>query len=298
MKKSFIFAFVAVVAMIAASCQPKVEAPKARFTAVVDGLTVTFTNASKDAESYAWDFGDGSAVSAEENPVHTYAEAGTYTVVLTAKNKGGENKASQAVVVEKKAWSIVIDGDFSDWDNLPADQLAKAVADENATLDGCKAIKFISNADYLYFYMQYDGTEDEVGVLDIFINIDDDPATGLNTWLWSPSGADVLFEGGTDVDTETGDELWWPDSFKAIGTEGWPWEELDPAPNIEHSAIKKLANGDKALEGRIMRASVPGFTACEVGVLVQGPGWTGEKGWLPETHVTEGSLPMLKVQLP
>ena len=135
MKKSFIFAFVAVVAMIAASCQPKVEAPKARFTAVVDGLVVTFTNASKDAESYAWDFGDGSAVSAEENPVHTYAEAGTYTVVLTAKNKGGENKASQAVVVEKKAWSIAIDGDFADWAELPADQLAQAVVDENATTD-------------------------------------------------------------------------------------------------------------------------------------------------------------------
>lgn len=297
MKKSFIFAFVAVVAMIAASCQPKVEAPKARFSAVIDGLVVTFTNASKDAESFAWDFGDGSEISAEENPVHTYAEAGSYTVVLTAKNAGGENKTSQVITVEKKAWAITIDGDFADWAELPDDQLAKADLDDNATTDGCKAIKFIANGDYLYFYIQYSGEEDEVGVLDLFINTDDDPATGMDTWLWSPSGADILFEGGTDVDTETGQELWWPDYFKSIGT-GWEWDTLDPAPNVVMSDIKKLANGDKALEGSIMRASIPGFNACEVGVLVQGPGWSGEKGWLPETHVTEGAAPMLKVQLP
>ena len=298
MKKSIIFAsLIAFMAIFATSCKENgAGAPKARFTYAADGLVVTFTNVSKDAESYAWDFGDGSEISAEANPVHTYAAAGTYKVVLTATNKAGSDKMEETLNLVAKAWSIAIDGNFADWESLPADLLAKAEVDENATTEACHVIKFISDADYLYFYMQYDGTEDEVGVLDIFINTDGDAATGMDTWLWTPSGADILFEGGTDIDTETGDELWWPDYFYSIGT-GWDWDTLDPAPNAEYSAIKTLANGDKAIEGRIMRASIPAFNSCELGVLVQGPGWTGEKGWLPETHVVDGAAPMLTVQL-
>ncbi len=48
-------------------------------------LQVTFTNFSQNAASYEWNFGDGQT-STEASPVHTYAAAGNYTVVLTAKN--------------------------------------------------------------------------------------------------------------------------------------------------------------------------------------------------------------------
>lgn len=60
-------------------------APKARFTHEADAdnyLMISFENESVDAETYAWDFGDGST-SNEESPVHTYAEVGMYKVVLT-----------------------------------------------------------------------------------------------------------------------------------------------------------------------------------------------------------------------
>ena len=104
MKKFFIFAsFIAAVAMFA-SCNNKGDKPKARFDYAIDGLTVTFTNMSKDAEEYVWEFGDGTLSSKEANPVHEYAEAGTYTVKLTAKNKAGENSTEQAITLEKKAW--------------------------------------------------------------------------------------------------------------------------------------------------------------------------------------------------
>ena len=296
MKKFFIFAsVVAVMALLATSCKPKVEAPKARFTYAVEDLTVTFTNMSKDAESYVWEFGDGTLFSEEKDPVHTYAEAGTYTVKLTAKNAGGENALEQTITLEKKGWSIKIDGDFSEWAELPEDLLAHAEVDDNASADGCTDIKFISDADYLYFYIQYSGEEGRVGVLDLFINTDGDPETGFQSWMWTPSGADILMEGATEAD-ESGVEMWWPDYFKSIGT-GWEWEGMDPAPTVEMSEIKKIANGDKAFEGRIMRASIPDFQKCLVGVLVQGPGWTGEEGWLPETDVLDGAKPMLEVKL-
>ncbi len=51
-------------------------------------LEVAFTNYSQDADTYSWDFGDGET-STEENPTHVFAEAGNYTVVLTASNSDG-----------------------------------------------------------------------------------------------------------------------------------------------------------------------------------------------------------------
>lgn len=47
---------------------------------------VSFINTSSNATMYQWDFGDGSPMSNEENPVHTYAESGTYTVTLLASS--------------------------------------------------------------------------------------------------------------------------------------------------------------------------------------------------------------------
>lgn len=66
--------------------------PIANFTAdVASGyapLTVTFTNLSKNATEWIWDFGDG-GTSTENNPVYTYLTSGTYTVKLTATNADG-----------------------------------------------------------------------------------------------------------------------------------------------------------------------------------------------------------------
>ncbi|MCP4538101.1 MAG: PKD domain-containing protein, partial [Chloroflexi bacterium] len=49
-------------------------------------LVVTYTNTSTNTTTYAWDFGDGSPPSTEENPVHTYTQPGVYTVTLDASD--------------------------------------------------------------------------------------------------------------------------------------------------------------------------------------------------------------------
>jgi PGF-pre-PGF domain-containing protein len=62
-------------------------------------LTVTFTDTSKGSPTYwSWNFGDG-GTSAAQNPTHTYTQAGTYTVSLTATNSAGSNTATKSITV-------------------------------------------------------------------------------------------------------------------------------------------------------------------------------------------------------
>ncbi len=68
--------------------------PVADFTATPTSgaapLDVSFANLSTGATAYAWDFGDG-AGSAAANPGHTFTNAGTYSISLTATGPGGTN---------------------------------------------------------------------------------------------------------------------------------------------------------------------------------------------------------------
>lgn len=52
--------------------------------------TLQFVFDGSDAQSIEWDFGDGSDVSTEWNPRHTYAQKGTYYVTQTTTNSLGE----------------------------------------------------------------------------------------------------------------------------------------------------------------------------------------------------------------
>ncbi len=76
-------------ALALASCAVK---PIASFTVPTQKLvapaTVTFTNTTPKADSYAWEFGDGGS-STEASPTYTYNHSGNYTVTLKAV-KGGK----------------------------------------------------------------------------------------------------------------------------------------------------------------------------------------------------------------
>ncbi|MBN2778228.1 MAG: PKD domain-containing protein, partial [Bacteroidales bacterium] len=54
-------------------------------TTILEGQSVTFTDASQYASTWSWNFGDGQT-STEQNPVHVYTANGTYTVSLTVTN--------------------------------------------------------------------------------------------------------------------------------------------------------------------------------------------------------------------
>lgn len=59
---------------------------------------IKFTNASENADSFFWDFGDGSK-STEKDPVKIYTTAGTFTVTLKAIGKGGTGTYSTDLTI-------------------------------------------------------------------------------------------------------------------------------------------------------------------------------------------------------
>ena len=77
------------------------QAPVSKFAHTTAQLAATFTDQSTDADgsivSRAWNFGDATN-STLQNPVHTYARAGTYTVSLSVTDNSGATHASSSVV--------------------------------------------------------------------------------------------------------------------------------------------------------------------------------------------------------
>ena len=72
------------------------KAPQADFDVHCSRLTCTFVDKSKDDDgvivSWQWSFGDG-ATSSDRNPVHNYAEAGKYDVLLVVTDDRGATEA-------------------------------------------------------------------------------------------------------------------------------------------------------------------------------------------------------------
>ncbi|MCB9328623.1 MAG: PKD domain-containing protein [Lewinellaceae bacterium] len=70
--------------------------PVASFSYNGNANVVQFVNTSQNAETYSWDFGDGTT-SSEMSPSHTYPTENDYVVILTVGNYCGENTITQTV---------------------------------------------------------------------------------------------------------------------------------------------------------------------------------------------------------
>jgi PKD repeat protein len=111
------------------------RAPKAVLSAdKTDGpapLTVNFSSAGSldedpaDSIRYEWDFGDGSPLSLEANPTHTYTSPGRYTAILTVIDSSDKRTStSTAITVGNTSPTIVVTapldgGLFTFGDDIP-----------------------------------------------------------------------------------------------------------------------------------------------------------------------------------
>ncbi|NDV46078.1 PKD domain-containing protein [Paludibacter sp. 221] len=286
-----------VVIFAVSACKNETAKPRANFSYEVEDLKVTFTNASKDANSYAWDFGDGKT-STETNPVHTYAANGTYSVKLTASGEGGTDSTTESVVVEKQA--ITIDGDFSDWDDLGS-AVASTVCAENASLTALKSLKAYADNLYIYLLVEFDDAQitDKSWVpFHIYLDADNSKATGGYGDQFADASTEAmlegaLFDGGQAVSFDPAGFKWCGE----VGGTGWEWGEL---PRDESNAwgasftngsgvAKSATTGNKveiAITRELIALIAPTFAdTFGVGVDIQ-QNWSSV-GLLPNLPVEE-----------
>lgn len=147
-------------------------APVASFEEVLEGTTVQFHDTSApEPTTWHWDFGDG-ATSTQQSPEHTYAQAGTYTVTLTAGNAGGSTSVSRQVTVSQ-----------------PASPVAVVSSTSNRNVRGNDVIRTDTPAGLA------------VGDVMIASMVVDDPSAGLTPRLegWQVLADEVLVDGAAPV---------------------------------------------------------------------------------------------------
>ncbi len=84
---------------------PVNQPPTADFIPNCNQLNCSFTSTSSDPDgsivSYSWNFGDGSALATAQNPSHSYAGTGSYSVTLTVMdNQGAQDNVTKSVSVQ------------------------------------------------------------------------------------------------------------------------------------------------------------------------------------------------------
>lgn len=110
-----------------------IPAPTADFSQQTSFLTAIMTDMSVGADSWSWNFGDGSPVNNQQNPIHVYAAPGTYTISLTVTGPCGSDITVQQfdattvgmdeesnhfnVSVYPNPTNEVLSLDFKDWSN-------------------------------------------------------------------------------------------------------------------------------------------------------------------------------------
>jgi PKD repeat protein len=95
-----------------------IDAPTGDFTFAVNASNdreVTFTANVQEADSYLWDFGDGTGTSTEQNPTYEYADYGNYPVKLTATNQGGSLETTSDISLSNP--EVIVNGSFEDDSN-------------------------------------------------------------------------------------------------------------------------------------------------------------------------------------
>jgi PKD repeat protein len=104
---------------------------------------INFTNSTKGATSYSWDFGNGKT-STLQNPSIVYINGGTYTVTLNATGPGGTDKITKTITIKNAPTRLQINSitllgypltrsDGSGWDPSNGPDLYFKLTDNSGT---------------------------------------------------------------------------------------------------------------------------------------------------------------------
>lgn len=257
------------------SCKKDSEkpAPFVFYSVSVDGATVTFTNESKGASTYQWDFGDGTS-STDESPTHTYPGKGKYVPTLYATSTSGVKAEASTVLHIAKTSSIKLDDhSLADWDTIT----------HNVIIGGADAGNFIKakfdyDGNYIYLYFEQNAKQSDGNIYDLYIDADNDPSTGLITGDIPGGGYEVLLEGTVFDD--------WLDPYYFIGADQQNFDNYKPQSINEFFKMGDVEQVGNVLkfEWAISRSKIKGLTGTglRIGIQAAASDWSAEIGYSPD----------------
>jgi len=272
--KNIVLLSAVIMTVIFSSCKKEKakSEPFVFYSVSVDGRTVTFTNQTTGAESYKWDFGDGTQ-STDKSPIHTYPGKGKYVPTLYATSTGGAIGEASTVIRISKTSSIKLDDNsLSDWDTIA----------HNVVIGGPGAGNFIkAKYDYdgnnVYFYFEQKAAKADGDIYDLYIDADNNYSTGYLTGDIPGGAYDVLLE-GTIFDS-------WLDVYYHSGTQS-SFGGFAPQSINEFYTVGTVeeSGGILRFEGAIKRSKLKGLTGqgMKIGVQVASNDWSAMIGFSPD----------------
>lgn len=256
------------------------QLPPNPFYAVdVNGFTVTFDNQSTGATTYKWDFGDG-ATSTDKSPSHTYPAKGKYVPTLYATNAGGNTQEASTVLYISKGSAIKLDDNsLADWDSVTHNVVLPATPGGPKSLNFIKA-KYDYDGNNIYIYFEQHAAKSDGDIYDLYIDADNNPATGLLTGD-IPNGAyEVLLE-GTIFDG-------WLDSYYFSGDDQANFGNYASVSLSEFYTMGTYqeSGGVLKFEFALKRSKLKGLTgqSLRIGVQVSSNDWSATIGYSPDVQ--------------
>lgn len=219
----------------------------ADFSFTNDDNLFVFTNLSQGATTYRWDLGDLNFYCDKENPTYRYTKiGGDIEVTLTAMNDVGQEAYVTKTITAPEVLDITIkiDGKFTEWENI--DYLYE---EEDGV--SVKRIKIWGSGQFVSVYLE--GNKNmKMELVDMYINSDGNPSTGLLSWEWpESSGADWLFEGPLLSNS-------WGEFYKHTDPSGgWGWSAISGSgANMFASGIVSVDAETNAIEFSIPKTQL------------------------------------------